>query len=90
MGNCSLDGISWQVDRTTKQMETINSHLLEDLRIRDAWRGRSNQFEGRYETLLKRYNELQKQHDKLEKVNSNLSQALANISARKDNRTNRQ
>ena len=90
MGNCSLDGVSWQVDRTTKQVETINSHLLEDLRIADAWEGRSNQFEGRYETLLKRYNELQKQHDKLIKVNGELAQTLTKVSEKNNNHINRQ
>mgnify|MGYP002659728279 CR=1 FL=1 len=90
MGNCSLDGVSWKVSETTEKVETINAHLLEDLRIRDAWRGRSNQFEGRYETLLKRYNELQKQHEKLVKVNSELSQALTKMPVKKDDRMNRQ
>ena len=90
MGNCSLDGVSWKVSETTEKVETINAHLLEDLRIRDAWRGRSNQFEGRYETLLKRYNEVQKQHDKLVKVNSELSQALTKMPVKKDDRINRQ
>lgn len=90
MGNCSLDGVSWKVDRTTDKVNTINAHLLEDLRIRDAWRGRSNQFEGRYETLLKRYNELQKQHDKLAKVNADLSQALTKVPEKKDEYIKRQ
>ena len=90
MGNCSLDGVSWKVSETTEKVETIKAHLLENLRIRDAWRGRSNQFEGRYETLLKRYNELQKQHEKLVKVNSELSQALTKMPVKKDDRMNRQ
>lgn len=90
MDNCSLDGVSWQVNRTTNKMETINSHLLEDLRIRDAWRCNASQFEGRYKTLLKRYNELQKQHDKLVKVNSKLSQTLTKVPEMSDTRINRQ
>lgn len=90
MGNCSLDGVSWKVDRTTDKVNTINAHLLEDLRIADAWECNSHQFNGRYKTLLKRYNELQKQHDKLVKVNASLTQALAKTPAKKENYINRQ
>ena len=79
MGNCSLDGVSWKVDRTTDKVNTINAHLLEDLRIRDAWRARSNIFANHCDDLIEQYNELKKQHDKLLKVNTELSKAISKI-----------
>lgn len=82
MGNCSLDGVSWKVSETTEKVETINAHLLEDLRIRDAWRARSNIFADHYDVLVEQYNELKKQHDKLLKVNAELSKAISKISTK--------